>query len=93
MTPSETAWIAEIEVSGPVLAKIRSKHGVTLDEVKEATLCGAADAVVWDRHPEKGLRLLARGTTTDGKLLKVVLYPDDVDSGRFYLATAFQDTR
>jgi acyl-CoA synthetase (NDP forming) len=63
-----------------------------LDDVKEASLCGAADKVAWDDDPDRGLRLLVIGRTADGRTLKIVLYPDETDDGRFFLATAFRDS-
>lgn len=83
-------WIAEIHASPAILAKINQKHNVTLEEVKEAALLGAADQVAWHEHPERGLRLLVKGTSADGKPLNIVLYPDDIDEERFYLATAMR---
>lgn len=87
---SGRVWIVEIIASSAVLAKINQKHNVTLEEVREAALLGAADQVAWHNHPERGWRLLVKGKTADGQPLNIVLYPDENDEERFYLGTAMR---
>jgi hypothetical protein len=79
--------IRVIEVSDHVKSKINSKHGVTEDDVVEA--CERYTEAVWDEDPERGRRLLVKGTTRSGRVVRVVLYPDEPDRGTWRLGTAF----
>ena len=85
----ERVYVAVIDCSGSVLAKINQKHGVTLAEVEEAVLFPARlrrAAWVWDA--QRGDRLAAEGITLSGRVLRVVLYPVDRDAGTWRLGTA-----
>lgn len=84
-------FIGQIICSEKVAQKINSKHGVTLDEVR--------DAVQWPARPlraswlgsdldPRGPRLALEGRTAQGRILRVVLYPVDVDEGAWRLGTA-----
>ncbi len=81
-------YIATLRISRKVLEKLHSKHDLSLEEVKEAILLGAHLSMRWDYDPERGRRLFVWGLTTDGRRLKVVLYPVD-DDGVWRIASAW----
>lgn len=66
-------WVAVVVSTETVEAKIRAKHAITLDEIREAVLLGAHDEQRWHDHPVYGRRLLVRGRSYDGRPLLVVL--------------------
>jgi len=83
-------YIGLIECSTAVEAKINGKHGLSLQDVR--------DAVQWPARPlrlswlsadvdPRGPRLAVEGRTSDGRILKAVLYPVD-DQGTWRLGTA-----
>ena len=76
-------------VSTAVEQKIILKHGVTLSEVKEAVLCGAADSIRVDRRPDGDDAFLALGSTASGRRLKIVMFAVDTTDGVFVLGTAY----
>ena len=84
--------IAEIKYSAGMIQKLGSKYGLTKDDVNEACTPPRIVRTTWDYHPERGRRLLVRGRTASGHVLKVVLYPTD-DHGVFRLGTAIPGTR
>lgn len=87
MVPPPLSYVAVVECSATVEAKIGSKHGVSLDEVREAVLSRSVLTSTWlDDH--RGRRLLVVATTRSGRLLRVVLYPVDLDEGVWRLGTA-----
>jgi hypothetical protein len=57
-------WIGHIEFSSAIVEKIKRKHGVSPEEVREAVCGGAAEEARWHDDPEHGRRLLAIGTRT-----------------------------
>ena len=81
------ADIRMIEVSDRVRAKINGKHQVSEQDVMEA--CEAPLAAAWDNDPERGNRLLVRGCTRSGRVIRIVLFPIDAQSGTWRLGTAF----
>jgi len=81
------AYIAVINISEPVEAKVATKHNVTAAEVREALVLTQLQRAVW-HHAAQGRRLLATGTTADGRRLNAVLYPADQGDGTWWLATA-----
>ena len=87
MVPPPIAYVALVECSAAVEAKIGAKHGVSLVEVREAVLARSVDASRW-LHDERGPRLLVRATTGSGRRLRVVLFPLDLDEGTWRLGTA-----
>lgn len=68
------------------MAKVNSKHQLTVDDVE----CAVAnyDRMAWDHHAQYGTRLLVRGKTEFGRVVRVVLYPTDA-IGVFNVGTAF----
>lgn len=84
-------YIGEILCSHAVAEKVKAKHGVSLDEVK--------DAVQWAALPlraawltavldPRGPRLALEGRRPPGGSSKVVLYPVDEREGTWRLGTA-----
>ena len=86
--PRPVAYISEVRVSATVQAKIATKHNVTVDEVNEAVVLCSVIRSGWDHHPDRGWRLLVKGTTHTGRTLNVVLYPLDELEGIWNLGTA-----
>lgn len=78
--------IIEIEYSGWLVSKVNSAHRCTIDDVFDAVENHVSAS--WDDDPVKGRRLLVRGYTGSGRLLRIFLYPIDVDLGKFRLGTA-----
>jgi hypothetical protein len=72
-------WIAEIRFHPAVDAKIRSKHNVTPEQVREAVALGAADTVTWHTDLVYGRRLIATGRDHGGREIDVYLRPADRD--------------
>ena len=86
-----SVYIGHIECSPAVAERISSKHGISLQDVR--------DAVQWPARPlraarlgeeidRRGPRLAAEGLTASGRILKVVLYPVDEAEGTWRLGTA-----
>jgi len=70
-------------------AKLRTKHGLTGSQVREAVLLGAHIEARWQDHPEHGERWLVRGETYDGtELLAIVIAANQIEDGTFVLKTA-----
>lgn len=83
-------YIGSIEVSVEMAAKLGTKHGVTVDEVREA--CDDHDVQTrWHFDARYGWRLLVRGRTVRGRRLKVILQPVDPAGGTWRLRTAFAE--
>lgn len=80
--------ITDIECSSTVEEKLNNKHQLTLDDVYDA-LEDHDLTVGWDDDPNHGRRVLARGRTSSGRLIRIFLYPVDEDAGVFRLGTAF----
>ena len=87
--PRPVAYIAVLLPPSPALVdKIHKKHGVKLDEVREAVILCEVEDSSWDDDPERGWRLLVTGRTYRGRRLFVVLYPADERDGTWRLGTA-----
>jgi hypothetical protein len=83
-------WIGELRFSQPVVAKLREKHNLTVEQVNEAIAFGAHDKAVWDNDSERGIRLVVTGTTSDGIALIAYLRPIDRADGLWRCLTAFR---
>jgi hypothetical protein len=57
-------------------------------EVREAFELTRLVRAGWEDHPDRGWRLLATGTTYDGRRLNAVLYPAEAGDGIWWLGTA-----
>jgi hypothetical protein len=87
-------YIGYVEISPAMEQKLMKKHGVTAEEVRDA--CQAPNRyrdARWHRHPVYGGRLLVRGSTREGRKLKIVLQPIDLVDGTWRLRTAYVATR
>jgi len=89
--PWPVAYIAVLRCSEETEEKINSKHHVALDQVREAVVLTPVRSSGWDLDPVRGARLLVAGTTYEGHVLNVVLYPVDEDEGIWDLGTAMRE--
>jgi hypothetical protein len=73
-------------------AKIRQKHSITLAEVREALQWPAQAEAAEDDDPEHGWRVLAYGSTRDGRevFASLVPFPEwaGIDADTWNLKTA-----
>jgi len=79
--------IRDIVCTAEVYAKISGKHHLSLDDVWFA--CLHPRAAAWDDDAERGRRLLVRGVTQGGRVIRVILYPVEDIPRTWALATAF----
>ncbi len=85
----EQVYIAHIDCSQEVLAKINSKHGVTIDEVRQVCLYPSRPRrAAWAWDSRRGSRLVVEGVTRSGRIVRAVLYPVDLADGTWRLGTA-----
>ncbi len=80
--------IPEIVIDPHIVDKIKSKHNVTADEVKEALLMQLDVDARWEEHPKHGRRVIAIGRIATGRELIAALLPIDADEGIWRLKTA-----
>jgi hypothetical protein len=73
--PRTVVYIAVVNASQNVLAKINEKHQITYDEVKEAVVLQSNLDARWVSDTRRGLRLYVKARTFSGRSLNVVLYP------------------
>jgi hypothetical protein len=83
--------VAQLIIPPEVEAKIRRKHGLTGQEVREAVVYARDAAAKWLEDDEHGYRLAIRGSTYKGR--PVIAYmdpqdPSDENEGAFILRTA-----
>lgn len=82
-------YIADIRISDAVAAKIRTKHNVTPEEVRETFILREDIQAGWEDHHVHGRRVVAFGHTGDGRPILAALYPVDPPSeGIWNLGTA-----
>jgi hypothetical protein len=72
-------YIAEIRISPAIEAKIRAKHSISPEEIRDAALFNRYGR--WNSHPEHGRRLIIRGLTYEDKMIQVFLKPVNADEG------------
>ncbi len=85
-------WIGYIEVPPSVEAKIRTRRGVTGDQVRAACQWPAVPLRIgWNEHPEHGRRLLVVARDEQGRMLRVILQPVDEAAGTRRLRTVLVD--
>ncbi len=82
------AWIAVIRFAPGVEAKIKTKHHLTPQRIREAVALGAADCVSWHTDPMYGRRLIATGRDAEGREMDVYLRPVDRDEEIWECLTA-----
>jgi hypothetical protein len=81
-------WIGYIEVPPSVETKIRTRRGVTGDQVRAACQWPATPLrAIWHDHPEHGRRLIVLVRDEQQRLLKVVLQSVDIPDGTWRLRT------
>jgi hypothetical protein len=81
-------WIGYVEVPPSVETKIRTRRGVTGDQVRAACQWPAVPLrVAWHDHPEHGRRLLVVVRDEQGRLLRIILQPVDPADGTWRLRT------
>ena len=83
--------VAQLIIPPEVEAKIRRKHSLTGQEVREAVIYARDAEARWTKDAEHGRRLMARGSTHKGR--PVIAYmdpqnPNDENEGTFVLRTA-----
>jgi hypothetical protein len=81
-------WIGYIDVPLSVDAKIRTRRGVTSDQVRAACQWPAIPVEArWHTHPKYGRRLIVFARDEQERLLKVILQPVDETDGTWRLRT------
>lgn len=83
--------IGQVIVPPAVAEKIGSKHGLSEQDVRDAVQWPARVLQAsWLEPPDdpRGPRLVVKGLTGTGRLIKVVLYPVDQTDGIWRLGTA-----
>ena len=69
-----TLEVGELRISSRTAEKLREKHGLDADEVREAVEDVGGLPFRWHDHPERGLRAILV-TAVGNQAVKVVLYP------------------
>lgn len=80
--------IVDVRIEPAIEHKICNKHQVTPAEVREALILRNDVDKRWEDHPAHGQRLVALGTTYDGRPILAALLPVDVQEGIWILKTA-----
>lgn len=84
-------WIAEVRFSHSVRWKLRVKHGLTPDEIREAVCFGGNKFDGrWNDHPHYGRRLVVRAESYDGVAMIVYLKPLNYIDGIWICKTAWR---
>lgn len=81
-------YIGYVDVPPAIEDKIRKKHNLTGDEVREAMQWPAAARAAWEEHPVHGRRVIASGHTYSGRPILAWLQPVDVSDGTWRLRSA-----
>ena len=81
-------YIAEIRISPSVEVKIRTKHFITGERVRQALILRSEADTRWEHHPDHGRRLLCINPGADGRVVFAVLIPLDTPDGVWTLKTA-----
>jgi len=87
-------YIGYVDISPEMEQKLRAKHAVSSEEVRDA--CQAPNRyrrAWWHDDENYGRRLLVLGQTRTGRSLKIILQPLDEADGTWRLRTAFAATR
>lgn len=86
-------WIGEILIPDSIEAKLRTRRGMTGMQVRGACVPDGYESARWENHPEHGMRLLVLARHEDGRKLKVILEPVDLDLGVWRLRTVLVTMR
>jgi hypothetical protein len=81
-----TVWIAEVQVSPAIAAKVQGKHGLDPSEIAELAMSPPPKAGQYVTD-QRGTRLYLTVRTRDKQAIRVVLYPLGDDTWR--LASAY----
>ncbi|HUZ39755.1 MAG TPA: hypothetical protein VMV17_25815 [Streptosporangiaceae bacterium] len=85
----EPLWVAQLVISDRTAHKLRTRHGLDPEEVRDALVCVKGLRYVWANHPERGRRAIVEARLR-GRVVAVVLYPvDDPHGGVFALGSAY----
>lgn len=68
-------YLGILEFDPSIRSKVNGKHHVTPDEVREALQWPARAETAWEEHPEHGRRVVALGSTADGREVVAWLLP------------------
>jgi hypothetical protein len=82
-------WVGEIVFSPELAAKLRHKHGITPEQVRDAVACGAHEDQWWTYHRIYGRRLALEGSDDNGRM-RVYLRPIDREQGTWRCLTAWR---
>lgn len=88
---AEEPYVGFIYCPPEVEQKIKTKHNLTLVEVREAAL--RSPETRWDDQEQYGLRLLVWGNTYGGRRIMAILKPLDETDGTWELRTAIEMNR
>jgi len=83
-------WIGYVYVDPEVESKLREKHGLTSDQIREAICWGAHNQAAWDDDPVYGTRLVVTGTMGESGPLIAYLRPLDETDGTWECLTAWR---
>jgi len=81
-------WVAELRISDATAAKISSKHGLSVAEVRASLVGVAGLQFAWDEHPARGRRAIVEAFV-DGRRVLAVLYPVNPTEGVWNLGSAY----
>ncbi len=82
-------YIAEIRISPAVEFKLRSKHGLTGQKVREEIQSQRPISARWIIDSIHGKRLQVKNKINKNQILVVFLHPDHIHSEVWHLATAW----
>jgi len=83
-------WVAELRVSDATAAKISSKHGLDVDDIRAAIVGVPGLTFAWHDHPVRGLRAIVELEVGTHPVL-AVLYPvDDALGDTWNLGSAYR---
>jgi uncharacterized DUF497 family protein len=81
-------YIAVIDIRPGVEDKIRTKHNLTGQEVRNVFIMNPKVRGNWEDHPDYGRRYVAVGSTETGRLVIAWFYDIDASDGVWDLGTA-----
>lgn len=87
---ADTPWIGYVIFAEEIAAKLRAKHSLTPDQVREAICWSTHERAAWDDHPVYGERLVVTGdSSTCGRII-AYLRPVDRSDGTWECLTAWR---
>lgn len=83
-------WVATLYISDRTAEKLRAKHRLDPDDVRDAIVGVRGLRYAWNTHPERGTRAIVEATI-DGDRVLVVLYPEASAMGdAWHLGSAYR---